>query len=57
MLAVEEGWATMEVSDGLSPCPNYLNLFDYGPGRPQGDWFETILPSVGQTSLPILDQP
>ena len=55
VLAVEEGWATVEVPDGLSPCP--MNLFGYGAGRPQGNWFETILPSVGQTSLPILDQP
>lgn len=57
MLSVEEGWATVEVSDGLSPYPNYLSPCGYGPGRPQGDWFETILPSVEQTSLPILDQP
>lgn len=56
-LAVEEGWGIVEVPDGLSPCPGYLNLIRYGAGRSQGNWFETILPAVWQTSFPILHRP
>ncbi len=56
-LAVEESWVIVEVPDGLSPCPGYLNLIRYSAGRSQGDWFETILPTVWQTSFPILDRP
>ena len=34
MLTVEESWGIVEVPDGLSPCPDCLNLIPYGAGRP-----------------------